>query len=227
MNEPSDDAGLRDAVLDAARGMERAGLNRTTAGNASVRRTNAAGRADGFLITPTGMTCDLLTRADIVVVDWSGRAQGTRKPSSEWQFHRAIYQQHAQAGAVLHAHSPFATALACIGADIPAFHYMIARFGGDSIRCAPYATFGSAALSENALTALEGRNACLLANHGMLVYGREARHALGLAIEFEALCEHYWRALQVGRPQILSAAEMAAVVEKFKAYGQQPDPGEH
>ena len=121
---------------------------------------------------------------------------------------------------MLHAHSPFATALACLRRNIPAFHYMIARFGGTDIRCAPYATFGTQALSDGALEALEGRNACLLANHGMVVFGTDLRRTLALAIEFETLCEQYWRACQLGTPTILSASEMDEVIERFKSYGR-------
>ena len=123
--------------------------------------------------------------------------------------------------AVVHAHAPFATTLACLRADIPPFHYMIARFGGATVRCAAYATFGTQELSDAALAALEDRCACLLANHGLLVFGRDLRHALDLAVEFEALCEQYWRALQAGRPVLLSDAEMAAVLDRFGTYGQQ------
>ena len=147
---------------------------------------------------------------------WWSRIQG---------IHRDIYAAHPEAGAILHAHSPFATAIACHRRSIPAFHYMIARFGGGDIRCAPYATFGTQALSDGALEAIEGRNACLLANHGMLVFGGDLRHTLALALEFETLCEQYWRTCQIGEPTILSAAEMAEVLTLFKSYGTpQPTP---
>ena len=145
-----------------------------------------------------------------------GTHKGRLLPSSEWRFHRDIYARRAEAGAILHAHSPFATALACQGRPIPAFHYMIARFGGSDVRCARYATFGTQALSDAALEALEGRNACLLANHGMLVFGRDLQQALALAIEFETLCEQYWRTLQIGPPQILDSDEMRRVIGKVR-----------
>lgn len=148
-----------------------------------------------------------------------GSWQGPYAPSTEWRIHRDILAAHPEAGAVLHAHSPFATALACLRRGIPAFHYMIARFGGDSIRCAPYATFGTQALSDGALAALEGRNACLLANHGMLVFGTDLRRSLALAIEFETLCEQYWRTCQLGQPTLLNDAEMAEVIARFQTYG--------
>jgi len=195
--------------------MAAAGLNRGTAGNVSARWQ------DGFLITPSGLPCEETTADDIVSMKLDGTWSGRLKPSSEWRFHRDIYAARAEAGAVVHSHAPFATALACQAEDIPAFHYMIARFGGSTVRCAAYATFGTQELSDHALAALQDRCACLLANHGMIVFGRDLRHALDLAIEFETLCEQYWRTLQIGRPQILSAAEMDTVLEKFRTYGQQ------
>lgn len=206
---------LREQLIDTMQAMCRADLNRGSAGNLSVRVPQ------GFLITPTGMSYDCIEPEDMVQVDMAGRAQGARLPSSEWRFHRDLYANHADAGAVLHAHSPFATALACLRQDIPPFHYMIARFGGTTVRCAEYATFGTQALSDAVLVALSDRNACLLANHGMLVFGRDLRHALDLAIELETLCEQYWRACQVGSPVLLSGQEMAVVLEKFAYYGQQ------
>jgi L-fuculose-phosphate aldolase len=202
-------------VLETARRMAQAGLNRGTAGNVSARD------AEGFVITPTGLAYDACTAADMVAMRLDGTWRGARKPSSEWRFHRDIYAARAAAGAVVHCHSPFATALACQGRDIPAFHYMIARFGGASVRCAGYATFGTQELSDRALAALEGRCACLLGNHGMLVFGRDLDHALDLAIEFETLCEQYWRSAQLGPPRLLSDGEMAEVLEKFGHYGQQ------
>lgn len=213
------DDDLRCRLIAAARQMQAAGLNRGTAGNLSVRCEPTD--AGNFLITPTGMAYERLEASDLVAMTFDGRSLGHRLPSSEWRFHRDIYAQRVDAGAIIHAHSPFATALACQGRAIPAFHYMIARFGGADVRCAPYATFGTQALSDAALCALEGRCACLLANHGMLVFGRDLPHALALAIEFETLCEQFWRTVQVGPPQVIDAAEMARVVEKFSTYGQQ------
>ena len=206
---------LREEVISAARAMNTHGLNRGTAGNVSARCR------DGFLVTPTGMAYDEILPDDIVFVRKDGTWDGARKPSSEWRFHRDVFEVREEAGAILHAHSPFATSLACLNCDIPPFHYMIARFGGNSIRCAEYATFGTQELSENAVAALFGRCACLLANHGMLVFGRDLRHVLDLAIEFETLCEQYWRARQIGAPILLSDAEMSRVLEKFANYGQQ------
>ena len=206
---------LREGIVAAVRALSAHNLNHGTAGNVSARWN------EGFLVTPTGLADDEMQPGDIVPMALDGSWRGARKPSSEWRFHRDLYAARAEAGAVVHAHAPFATALACIGTDIPPFHYMIARFGGATVRCAAYATFGTQALSDAALTALDGRCACLLANHGMLVFGRDLRQALDLAIEFESLCEQYWRALQVGQPVLLDATEMEVVLEKFRTYGQQ------
>ncbi|MBL8413862.1 MAG: class II aldolase/adducin family protein [Propionivibrio sp.] len=214
---------LRRKLIDTARRMAASGLNTGTAGNLSVRADAPGenGAGNGFLITPSGMDYALLQPEDIVFMRLDGTYTGQRKPSSEWRFHRDLYAARPEAGAVLHAHSPFATSLACLRRDIPAFHYMIARFGGDSLRCAHYATFGTQALSDAALVAMAGRRACLLANHGMLVFGHDLDQALALGSELETLCEQYWRACQLGAPVLLDAAEMATVLEKFGRYGQQ------
>ena len=206
---------LRADLIATARALQPAGLNKGTAGNVSVRD------GDGFLITPTGLPYDTLVPGDIPRMALDGSHAGRRQPSSEWRFHRDLYAARPDVGAVLHAHSPFAVSLACLRRDIPPFHYMIARFGGDTIRCAEYATFGSQELSTAAMAALEDRKGCLLANHGLLVAGRDLGEALALAVELEELCEQYWRACQLGNPVLLTPAEMRAVLEKFRAYGQQ------
>ena len=219
---------LRIALLETMRAMGAAGLNVGTAGNASVRLDAAqtpttidhAHAPVHMLITPSGLAVERCGTQDMARIDADGRAHGPFAPSSEWQLHRDIYAAFPAAGAVLHAHSPFATALACQRIDIPPFHYMIARFGGSSIRCARYATFGTQALSDATVAALHERNACLLANHGMVVFGRDLSQALALAIEFETLCAQYWRSLQIGAPVLLSAAEMAEVIERFRWYGK-------
>jgi L-fuculose-phosphate aldolase len=172
-------------------------------------------------VTPTGMDYDALKPADIVTMGFDGHHRGPRLPSSEWRFHRDILAARPEAQAVIHTHAMFATTLACLGREIPPFHYMVAVAGGDTIRCAPYATFGTAALSRHAVAALTGRKACLLANHGMIAIGASLKAALALAVEVETLAAMYWRALQVGKPNLLARAEMARVIEKFKTYGQQ------
>ena len=215
MNESQEDFAAR--VLATARAMNASGINRGSAGNVSARC------AGGFVITPTGMAYESCTAADMVQVALDGTASAAtpRKPSSEWRFHRDIYVTRPEAGAVVHTHSPFATALACQAQGIPAFHYMVARFGGSDVRCSAYATFGTQELSDAIMLALDGRCGCLIAHHGMVVFGRDTDDALALAIELETLCEQYWRVLQLGIPKLLGAAEMARVIEKFSAYGQQ------
>ena len=210
---------LRQQLITAARGMEPARLNRGTSGNLSVRTVENG--AAGFLITPSGMPYATLNPEDIVFMHHDGRPAGLREPSSEWRIHRDIYAARPEAQAILHAHSPFATSLACLRREIPPFHYMIARFGGNTLRCADYATFGTQALSDAAIAALQDRSGCLLANHGMLVFGRDPAHALALAVELEELCEQYWRSSQLGAPVLLDSAEMARVQEKFASYGVQ------
>ncbi len=205
----------RQHLIATAQAMQAAGLNRGTSGNLSVRHEN------GFYITPTGMPYSALEADDIPLMALAGTHSGQRKPSSEWRFHRDLYASRPEVGAVLHAHSPFAVSLACLRYDIPPFHYMIARFGGDSIRCADYAIFGSETLSTAALAAMHERKGCLLANHGLLVAGRDLEEALALAVELEELCEQYWRACQLGQPVLLKASEMDEVIQKFAGYGQQ------
>ena len=205
----------RARLLHTLRAMGAARLNVGTSGNASQRLES--GR---MLISPSGMPAERCRAEDMVVVEADGRYAGARAPSSEWQLHRDVYAAFPAAGALLHAHAPFATALACQRLDIPPFHYMIARFGGTTVRCARYATFGTQALSDATVAALQERSACLLANHGMVVLGRDLEHALAMAIEFETLCEQYWRTLQLGEPVLLSEEEMAEVIERFKWYGK-------
>jgi L-fuculose-phosphate aldolase len=206
---------LKAAVLATARAMNTERLNRGAAGNVSVRCR------DGFLITPTGMAYEACEADDMVFVGFDGSPGGCRKPSSEWRFHRDIYAARPEAGAIVHAHAPFAVSLACMGCAIPPFHYMVARFGGKDVRCADYATFGSQELSDAVVRALEGRCACLMAHHGMVAFGRDLDSALALAVELEALCEQYWRVLQIGAPHLLPDDEMERVLAKISTYGRQ------
>ncbi len=204
---------MRAELLAIAQELATLGLNKGTSGNVSVRHE------DGFLITPSGMDIAEMQTSSMVMMSMDGTPQSTGKPSSEWRFHRDIYQAKPHVGAVIHTHSMFATTLACLQKDIPPFHYMIAMAGGDNIPCAPYALFGTQALSDGAIAALEDRKACLLANHGMIATGRDLNQALAITQEVETLCEQYWRALQIGQPYILSQEEMAEVFEQFKGYG--------
>jgi L-fuculose-phosphate aldolase len=208
---------LSQAIIDACLAMNTQGINQGSAGNVSGRFE------DGFLITPSGMPYDRLQTGDIVFVSLDGSSKDALAPSSEWRMHRDIYANHATAGAVLHTHSTFATALSCLRLDIPAFHYMVAVAGGVDIRCADYALFGTQALSDNMLTALTDRRACLLGTHGMICFHDNLDKALWLGVEVETLARQYWHARQAGEPVILDAAQMAEVMDKFKTYGKQSE----
>lgn len=201
------------AIVAAVRLLARRGLNQGASGNLSVRTQG------GFVITPSGVPADELAPGQLVAMDMEGGWAGGWKPSSEWRFHRDIYAARPEAGAVVHCHSPAATALAVLGKPLPAFHYMIAVAGGADVRCAPYATFGTQDLSDAALAALEGRRACLLAHHGMIAVGRDLAQAVDIAVEIEFLSDLYLRLLPLGEPPVLPAEEMAVVLEKFKSYG--------
>jgi len=194
------------------------GLNRGTSGNASMRD------GGGFIITPSGVTIERLHDGAMVKMTLEGESEAGKKPSSEWRFHRDIYVARPEVNAIVHTHSMFATTVACLRRNIPAFHYMIAVAGGNDIRCAPYALFGSQALSDAALSALANRKACLLANHGMIALGRDLEDALGVAVEVENLAEQYWRLLQLGEPPLLTDEEMEAVFAQFQGYANWTKP---
>lgn len=218
------DAGMPDyaarvQLIETCRQMNAVGLNQGTSGNASTRV------AGGMLITPSGLDYDKTTPADIVKIDFDGKVlRGHRAPSSEWHFHCRVMAAKPRAGAILHTHSINATTLACLGRGIPPFHYMVAVAGGRDIRCAPYATFGTETLADAVLEALDGRLACLMANHGMLVMGRDIEDAFKRAVEIETLAEQYLKALAVGKPNLLTVGEMEVVLEKFKNYSAWADP---
>ena len=219
MNERSDDSvSLREAVIATARAMNTVGINVNKSGNVSVRCRR--GPRSGFLLTPTGVPYECLVPDDIVFVDESGGAVGRCEPSSEWRFHAAIYRAREDLEAVVHTHSPNATALACQGLSIPPFHYMVAVAGGADIRCADYATFGTQGLADNVLFALEGRRACLLAHHGVIACGPTLESALALAVEVENLARTYIVVRGLGEPRLLPPDEMERVLERFKSYGQ-------
>ncbi|MCB9930087.1 MAG: class II aldolase/adducin family protein [Alphaproteobacteria bacterium] len=211
------EADLRRQVVDTVRRMNGLGINQGTSGNASVRW------GEGMLITPSGLPYEAMEPEDVVAVrlaDGDCTARNGLKPSSEWRFHRDILAARPDLNALVHTHGRAVTTLACLHQDIPAFHYMVAVAGGDTIRCAPYALFGTQALSDHALKALDGRKACLLANHGMIACDASLDKALALAVEVETLADTYWRCLQVTRPAILNSGQMAEVLEKFKTYGR-------
>jgi L-fuculose-phosphate aldolase len=203
-------------IIDCCLAMNARGINQGSAGNVSVRF------GDGFLITPSGMAYERLQPEHIVKVDLDGSCTDKLRPSSEWRMHRDIYAERPEAGAVLHAHSTFATALSCLRTAIPAFHYMIAVAGGTDIRCADYALFGTQALSDHMLLALRGRRACLLGTHGMICFHDNLDKALWLGVEVETLAKQYWHARQLGDPVILSDQQMDEVLQQFRGYGKQP-----
>lgn len=213
----------RAGLVDAMRRLAATGLNRGATGNVSLRDP----AAQGLWITASGVPVETMGPEDIGLLGWDGTWQGAagRKPSSEWRFHRDILAGRAELNAVVHAHPVACTALAVHGRGMGAFHYMIALAGGTDIRCARYALFGSQALSEAVLAALEGRRACLMAHHGMIACGVDMVAALTLAVEVEALAQSYLAACALGEPPLLSADEMTAVLEKFAAgagYGSAP-----
>jgi L-fuculose-phosphate aldolase len=213
---------LQEAVLVACRELSRLRLTHGTSGNVSVRRDER-----GFFVSPTGVSYEALEAGDVPLVDLDGDWFGRRLPSSEWRFHRDIFKNRGDVGAIVHTHSLNATALACTGRGIPAFHYMVAVAGGPDIRCAPYHTFGTQALSDAAVAALEGRRACLLANHGVIAVGADPSAALRLAGEVENLAAQYRAALGLGDVRILDENAMRPVLEKFRTYGSREatDPG--
>jgi L-fuculose-phosphate aldolase len=211
---------LRQKVIDTCRQLEARGLNQGTSGNVSVRC--GTDPAAGFFLTPTSLPYDRMAPEDIVHVSLEGRCTGRCRPSSELPFHLAIMQQRHDATAVIHTHSTYATTIACLRREIPAAHYLVGLFGGNNLRCADYATFGTPELSANLLRALAGRRAALMANHGLVVIGSDLDQALALTAEAETLATVYWRALCAGQPNILPAAEMAVIVSKFRDFGYGP-----
>ncbi|MAI24687.1 MAG: class II aldolase [Spirochaeta sp.] len=213
------DRGLRCKLVDVARAMNSTGLNQGTSGNLSLRIEG------GLLVTPSSLAYDQMEPEDLVAIDFCGQPLQTglsgdkRRPSSEWRLHADVLADRPDAMAVFHCHPIHATALACHDRGIPPFHYMTAVAGGDDIRCAPYATFGTEALSAHTVQALQNRHACLLAHHGLVSLGRDLDQALKIAIEVETLAQMYLQALQLGEPPLLSAAQMEEVHRQFRGLG--------
>ena len=233
MNEPStrssglppaerveDGPTLRQQLIRTARTTIARGLNVNKSGNVSARCVRGA--TEGLLITPTAIAYRELAEQDLVFVGLQdARSSGERAPSSEWRMHADILRERPEFGAIVHTHSPAATALSCHGLDLPPFHYMIAVCGGPDVRCAKYATFGTQDLSEHALVALQDRKACLLCNHGCVGCGADLADALAIAQEVEHLARIYLLAQQLGEPLRLDEAEMQRVLQKFRtSYGQ-------
>ncbi len=209
---------IADDIVAACKRLEREGLNRGASGNISVR--------DGkeMLITPSGVPYDQLDgsmMARMSLEDDGGEWEGTHKPSSEWRFHKDILRNRPDANAVVHTHAQFSTILAIARKPIPAIHYMIAAFGGPEIRVADYALYGTSELSQNILKALEGRSGCLMANHGMVVAGKDLTRTMWLAGELEALAHQYYHALAIGGGHVLTDAEIEETARGFETYGVQ------
>jgi len=218
MTHPVDESAQRAQAVQAMQRLDALSLNRGSTGNLSLRC--ARDGRPGMLITPTGMGADALRAQDMVWVGEDGAVQGDWLPSSEWHFHQAAYATRGDVNAVVHTHSVHATALACLRRELPAFHYMVAVAGGDTVPCTAYHTFGSVALSQAVAQALAARNACLMAHHGLVAAGATLVSAMKVAIEVEALCEIYLKLLPLGEPARLSTLQMAEVLEKFRHYGQ-------
>ncbi len=207
---------LRQAIIEKCRWMNASGLNQGTSGNISVRR------GDAMLITPSGVLYDEMTPDMIALMPLGredGSHQGPLKPSSEWRFHLDILRARPDIGAVVHTHSTYATALAIARRSIPACHYMVAAFGGGDVRCSSYARFGTKELSNAALVALDGRNGCLLANHGAIAVGSTLDKAMWLAVELETLAKQYLLSLQIGGPVLLTEREIEEALSGFASYG--------
>ena len=209
----------RKEVIEYSIKLNTTNLSPLRSGNISVRSIENS--VKGFLITPSGKKYDTLIDKDIVFVSSDGNHDTNLKPSSEWRFHKDIYLKKPDAKAIVHAHSPHATAVSAHGKDIPAFHYMIALAGGDSIKCAKYATFGTQELSENVIDALENRKACLMSNHGQVAFGENLESAFELAEELENICHQYINTIKLGEPKILSSSEMDVILEKIKNYKEE------
>lgn len=213
MNDMANDLAKRQSIIDACMRMNQLGINQGTSGNISLRHE------DGMLITPTSTPYEAMQPEQIVFMKLDGALDARQRPSSEWRFHRDILKGRPEVNAVVHAHPPYSTILAIMGLQIPPVHYMIACAGGDTIRCAPYATFGTQQLSQHAVTALEDRSACLLAHHGMIAIGPSLARAMWLAVEVETLARQYHGCLQIGTPPLLSKAEIENVRARIAGYG--------
>jgi L-fuculose-phosphate aldolase len=216
------DLDLRKALISACQQMNALGINQGTSGNISVRH------GDKMLISPSATPYHLIEPDMIAAMPIEGEYgawTGKLKPSTEWRFHLDIMRARPEVNAIVHSHPTFATTLAIARRDIEACHYMVAAFGGVDVRCAPYATFGTKELSVHALKALEGRMGCLLANHGMIVLGENLDKAMWRAVELETISRQYYHALVLGKPHILSAADIDATLAQFSGYGLRDDAG--
>ena len=206
------------ALLDTARAMNSAGLNQGSSGNVSLRLDDGT----GFLITPSALPYHRARPEDMVPVTWEGGFSGPRKPSSEWRMHRDIYLVYPQARAILHAHAPWCSTLACLELEIPAQHYMVALAGGMNIRCTPYQPFGTQALSDAAVAGLQNRNAVLLGHHGLLCHADTLDAVFSLACEVEFLARVYGQSLMITtKPPLLAEEEVSGLLARFADYKRQ------
>jgi L-fuculose-phosphate aldolase len=203
----------RQSIINACLRMNELGINQGTSGNISLRHDA------GMLVTPTSVPYETMQPEQIVFMGLDGSFDSNQRPSSEWRFHLDILKARPDVNAVVHAHPTYATTLAIMGREIPPIHYMVAVAGGDTIRCAPYATFGTEELSRHAVAALEGRLACLLAHHGMIAIGPSLSKAMSLAVEVETLARQYHGCLQIGTPPLLSKTEINNVIGRMSGYG--------
>ena len=213
---------LKLEVIKYAQKLNNTNLSPLRSGNVSIRAINNG--IEGFFITPSGIKYELLKEEEIVFLELNKEYDFLKifnsglNPSSEWRFHQDIYLKKKDAKAIVHAHSPHATAVSAHGKNIPAFHYMIALAGGDDIKCAEYATFGTKELSQNIIHALDKRKACLMSNHGQVAFGQNLKQAFELAEEVENICHQYINTIKLGEPKILSFSEMQKILEKIKNY---------
>ena len=215
-----DEQALRQAIIDQCRFMNASGLNQGTSGNISARYK------DRMLITPSATPYDRMTPEMIASMPFDaeyGTWEGPLKPSTEWRFHFEILKERQDMGAVVHAHPTYCTALAITHREIPACHYMIAAFGGTTVRCAPFARYGTPELSVLAIKALEDRTACLLANHGSIAMGETLEKAMWRAVELETIARQYYLSLVIGNPVILSDEQIHETMRGFSSYGIQTD----
>ena len=203
----------RQSIIDACLRMNTLDINQGTSGNISLRH------GEGMLVTPTSTPYEAMQPEHIVYMHLDGSHDPAQRPSSEWRFHRDILKARPEVNAIVHAHPPYSTMLAIMGMEIPPVHYMVACAGGDTIRCAPYATFGTQELSEHAVRALEDRLACLLEHHGMIAVGPSLAKAIWLAVEVETLARQYHGCLQIGTPPLLSTDEIEKVRLRMAGYG--------
>lgn len=208
----------RKTVADLYQELGARGLIQGSSGNVSLRVR------DGMVITPSGGAPERVRARDMAVTTLDGNAEGIATPSSEWPMHAAIYRDTPDAVCIIHTHADACTALACLNEPLPAFHYMVVQFGGTTVPCAPYVTFGTPELAARAAAAIRGHGACLLANHGMIVHGRDPAQALDRALLLESLCRQYLMARAAGSPRLLTPDEMTAAQERFRTYGPRPDP---